>query len=160
MQPHAGTTTKTMNNRARFVEGARKYLGVPFHRNQSSPWGTDCIGLLRLAAQGNPDLWSLFAQVPLDGMVGISGFTDNRMIDGFKRVGAFVTVNPKPGDIIIWGWRDVPQHCGIVTSFNSVTESMTAIHSCDSVGFVAEHGVTGEWSKRLVCILTHPVLDF
>lgn len=144
--------------RKEFVRGARMLLSVPFHQNCASPWGTDCIGLIKQAAASVPELNIFSSKIPDVGMLNMSGFTDNRMLDWLSSCEWVETKQPKSGDIVIWSWWNTPHHCGIVTEVPT-HGPLTVIHAADSVGFVVEHQMVGEWSKRLVGIFTHDVLD-
>ncbi len=122
--------------REELIEEARSWIGTPFHHQASTKGaGCDCAGLVRGvgAAFGciDPNVIMNYAREP--------NGTIERYLDKFVTV----TKNPKPGDIVLFRIRRLPQHMGFLT------DKGTIIHSYYPFG-VVEHEFSDKWKQRVV----------
>lgn len=146
------------NIRESIVQEARRWVGTPYaHQAALLGVGCDCVGLIRGVGFAcdvlpqRPEEWKLFnayGRLP----------SPKRMAEGMRTFLIPVgTGAEQPGDIAWLAWRaDLPMHLAILAESNG---RPTLIHSYSDVGRVVEHGLSQQWSDRVVSWWRYPGAD-
>ena len=125
--------------RQKIIEAANSQINVPYHKDIRLPGvAFDCVqfvGWCYEQALNTP------VNFPLQGPC--AGFLDNRIIDYIKELGgAKISLSQaKEGDVVIWTYKGVPHHTGMIYS----TNPLWVVHSCATYRKVAHHPLGGEW---------------
>ena len=128
------------NVRTKIIQAATSQLGVAYHKDIRLPGvAFDCVqfvGWCYEQALGFP------VNFPLQG--SCAGFTDDRILIYLLELGAtkIPLKDAKEGDIIVWNYKQVPHHTGLIYSVNP----LECVHSCATYGKVAAHPLAGEWA--------------
>lgn len=124
--------------RDQIVANAREWLGTPYHHNQCSKYGIDCVQFTKVVAEsvGIPQVvHPNYYNIPRnDYLLEIFNKHSN-----FKRVATIL-----PGDILVFRIAGLPHHVGIATSKN------TFIHTDYRQGVVEIN--LGNWVDRCVAV--------
>lgn len=125
-------------NAAPVVAAARRFVGTPFQHQARLPGvGLDCAGLvvcaLREAGQPVEDLDN-YGRIPAQGLF-------ERMVE--RQCARIEPADLQAGDLILFAFREAPQHIAIYT------EAGTIIHSHQAVHGVVEHDFDASWRARM-----------
>jgi len=134
-----------MVSKIEFVEQALTWQGVPYHHQQYSRHGADCIG------------WIVG--------VGLDLGYDWRSYDlpertpqaqGWKLVEYIERLCPRtalaePGDLLVFRVRVDPQHCGLVLNDHQI------IHSSSAAGKVTVVDLDQRWREHIVASFILPL---
>jgi NlpC/P60 family putative phage cell wall peptidase len=123
------------------VDIARGYLGTPFHHQGRLPnVGLDCAGVvvcaLKACGIAVTDVHG-YGRIPANGlfMAAVNKHCDRVDLAAVQ-----------PGDLLMFRFRDAPQHIAIVSSVNPTR----IIHAYQEVGKVVENSLDAAWTARLV----------
>lgn len=123
-----------------FVLTAYTFLGTPFQHQARLPGiGLDCAGVVVCALKkcGYPVADRVgYGRIPANGIF-TSAVTDH--CDTIRQE------DVQPGDLMLFAFRDEPQHIAIV----SATNPTMLIHAYQDVGRVVENGLDATWQGRL-----------
>jgi cell wall-associated NlpC family hydrolase len=124
-----------MITRQEIINAARNYLGVRYKHQGRTRFGLDCLGLV--------------VRVAHDLSLSNEDSTDYGSVPDGKRLmremdaRLDITMNAKPGDVLLMRFDKNPQHLAIMTDKG-------IIHSYAQVRGVVEHRLDDEWAKRIV----------
>jgi len=124
-----------MITRQEIINAARNYLGVRYKHQGRTKFGLDCLGLV--------------VRVAHDLSLSNEDSTDYGSVPDGKRLmremdaRLDITMDAKPGDVLLMRFDKNPQHLAIMTDKG-------IIHSYAQVRGVVEHGLDDEWAKRIV----------
>ena len=124
-----------MITRQDIINAARNYLGVRYKHQGRTRFGLDCLGLV--------------VRVAHDLSLSNEDSTDYGSVPDGKRLmremdaRLDITMNAKPGDVLLMRFDKNPQHLAIMTDKG-------IIHSYAQVRGVVEHRLDDEWAKRIV----------
>lgn len=149
-----------MTSRFAIVTEARRWIGTPYHHQQSLHGvGCDCLGLVR-------GVWrSLYGQEPelVPGYSPDWGEIDHTepLLSAARRhlferdLNAFQT-----GDVLVFRWRpNLPaKHCAILVEGPSDATQGRMVHAYDGAGFVAE-GSIAPWVAKLAGVFSFPEVE-
>ena len=130
--------------RQEIINEARTWIGTTWvHQASLKGVGADCVGLVRgvyreitgidtIVALDYPATWHLFRK-------------EERLYDEAKKhMTEIPTDEAKPGDVLMFGFRNLPaHHLGIMT------ENRTIIHSYYDIGKVVEQRFDDAWSNSI-----------
>jgi cell wall-associated NlpC family hydrolase len=149
-----------MVKRSDIIAAARRRKDTPWvHQGRLDLVGLDCIGLVTVVALEldllGPEtatiaegIWANYARVP-----------DGSLADGLARFMVPVA-DPRPGDVIAFKLRILPQHVGILTERPN---GLGLIHAVapepgpGNTGRVLETSYDGRWRARRTGAYTWPV---
>lgn len=123
-----------------FIAAARSYLGTPFHHQGRLPGvGMDCAGVVVCALQSCG-----YAVVDHQGYGRIPsmGIFQQAVLEHCETIPQSEVL---PGDLMLFAFRDEPQHIAIVSNLDPVM----IIHAYSDVGRVVENGLDATWQGRL-----------
>lgn len=137
------------------IAEARTWVGTPFRHQGALKWvGCDCAGLIRGVgtACGVLDLplsrWqphASYSRVPNPKRM-------ERTLRLFMRPIAIDDL--RMGDVLWMGWRPgLPMHLGLVSEHGG---RCMLIHATSDIGWVVEHGLTGDWQDRIHSAWRYP----
>lgn len=136
-----------MPSRADVILEARQWVGTPYvHQHQALGVGVDCANLVVAVGVSlglmdwTPENFAAFA--------GYGRAPNPRHME--KALAAYLDRcdDPQIGDIAWIEWeRGLPMHLAIMGHLDG---RKTLIHAYSHVGRVVEHGLTAEWSGRIV----------
>ncbi len=126
---------------ADIIAAARETLGTPFrHQGRRAGQALDCAGVICHVCDrlGVPYAAPLdYPRRPYAGQL--------EAVLNAQPALSRVPGEPQPGDILLMRFARDPQHLGIWTG-------ETLIHSWESAGKVAEHGMDDDWRRRIVAV--------
>lgn len=131
----------TDEDRAQIVREARSWLGTPFHhQGRVKGVGVDCAGVAVEVAKACGLEWSDaqgYGRLPYRGLFTktIEAVTDP--VD---------LADVLPGDLMVFTWRDDPQHVAIVTRVGSTIQM---VHAWQQATVCAENVFDETWRSRL-----------
>ncbi len=128
-----------------FVEVARTFLNTPYHHQQCSRYGVDCIGLILAVGLELGYDWRKFDIPDRPGRPDGQSFV--RQIEAV--CGNPVERSPRVGDLLVFKIYKEPQHCGLMTDIG-------LLHADRQWGKVIETSL-GYWEKRLVAVYEIPL---
>lgn len=129
----------------RIVAIAREYDQTPYiHQGRVKGVGIDCIGLVICVCK---EL----------GLIDFDYFDYDRTPDSSQLMELLEkhctpTIDPEPGDILVFRIKREPQHVGIMTDLG-------IIHAYQGAGKVVEHSLDDWWLKRNVAAFVLPSAD-
>lgn len=125
----------------KFIEEARKMIGVKWRHQGRSPWAVDCVGLVVLALKG--------AGYDVEDRTNYSRepFNDDLQAELKQRFGE-PHADPQEGDIAVFkAFTKEPSHIGIVARDRH--GNLSLIHSRANMT-VMEHGFDNKWQRMFV----------
>jgi cell wall-associated NlpC family hydrolase len=132
------------------VTAARSQLNVKYIKDARTPFaGLDCIGLISFSYG---QIFPQAQDVPIQGFCG--GFTDDRLLKHLESYNFKQTTldDAQPGDIVVWTYKEVPHHTGILTEKKG--DMWWVIHACAKYKRVTEHSLSAEWDYRYHSVWT------
>ena len=126
--------------RSDFVLTAYLFIGTPFHHQGRLPGvGLDCAGVvvcaLNRCGYSVADMQG-YGRIPSQGIFGAAVESQCDRIQQSE---------VRPGDLMMFAFRDEPQHIAIVSAVNPTM----LIHAYSDVGKVVENGLDATWQGRL-----------
>lgn len=112
--------TRCSEERARFVDEARKLLGTPWKHVGRGPTGIDCVGLLLVAAQRAglpaPMEYTSYTRLPVGASL---------LVEFDKYCAPKSLLDPLPGDILVTRDESVllPCHCAIIVDRDRIVHA-------------------------------------
>ena len=127
-----------MTLQEKFVEEARKYLGVKYVHQGRSEHGIDCVGPIVLAAKAigadtSGDMTN-YSRLPHGVLLPILNNIMTKVPDGEEWA---------VGDVLVMKFKREPTHVGIWTG-------TTLIHTYSTLEKVVEHRLDDKWKSRVV----------
>ncbi len=130
----------TTADRERIVVEARTWLGTPFHhQGRAKGVGVDCAGVAVGVAKACGLEWADargYGRIPHRGLFSAT-------IDAVTEPVELADVHP--GDLMVFAWRDDPQHVAIVSN----AQPLRIIHAWQQAGACVENGFDDTWRSRL-----------
>lgn len=128
-----------------FVETARTFLGTPYHHQQCTRYGVDCIGLILATGMELGLDWTSHDIPNRSGRPDGKSFIRQIELVCGKPLGR----KPEYGDLLVFKVYKEPQHCGVFTDIG-------LLHADRQWGKVIETSL-GYWEKRIVAAYKIPL---